>query len=44
MDSVGKCPKCNGNVFEKPKTFNCENNDFTLWKDSKYYKEKFSIN
>ena len=43
-EPVGKCPKCGGKVFEKPKTYSCENEDFILWKESKHYKEKFSIN
>lgn len=44
IESLGKCPKCGGKVFEKPKTYSCENEDFSLWKESRHYKEKFSIN
>lgn len=44
IESLGKCPKCGGKIFEKPKTYSCENEDFILWKESKHYKEKFSIN
>ncbi len=34
---VGKCPKCGGNVYETPNTFECENKktgkcDFVIWK------------
>jgi len=44
IESLGKCPKCGGKVFERAKTYSCENEDFILWKGSKHYKEKFSIN
>ena len=44
IESLGKCPKCGGKVFERAKTYSCENEDFILWKESKHYKEKFSIN
>lgn len=44
IESLGKCPKCGGKVFEKPKTYSCENEDFSLWKESRHYKGKFSIN
>lgn len=44
IKSLGKCPKCGGKVFERAKTYSCENEDFILWKESKHYKEKFSIN
>lgn len=44
IEALGKCPKCGGNIIEKPKTYSCENEDFVLWKESRYYKEKFSIN
>jgi len=44
IESLGKCPKCGGKIFEKPKTYSCENEDFMLWKESRHYKEKFSIN
>ena len=44
IESLGKCPKGGGQVFERAKTYSCENEDFILWKESKHYKEKFSIN
>ena len=44
IESLGKCPKCGEKVFERAKTYSCENEDFILWKESKHYKEKFSIN
>lgn len=44
IESLGKCPKCGGKVFERAKTYSCENEDFILWKESKHYKGKFSIN
>ena len=44
IEALGKCPKCGGNIIEKPKTYSCENEDFVLWKESRHYKEKFSIN
>ena len=44
IEALGKCRKCGGNIIEKPKTYSCENEDFVLWKESRHYKEKFSIN
>ena len=44
IEALGKCPKCGGNIIEKPKTYSCENDDFVLWKESRHFKEKFSIN
>ena len=44
LEILGKCPKCGGKIIEKPKTYSCENEDFVLWKESRHYKEKFSIN
>ena len=44
IESIGKCPKCGGNIIERPRTYCCENEDFILWKESRYYKEKFSMN
>ena len=44
IEALGKCPKCGGNIIEKPKTYSCENEDFVLWKESRHFKEKFSIN
>ena len=35
--------KCGANIIEKPRTYCCENEDFILWKESRYYKEKFSV-
>ena len=44
IEALGKCPKCGGNIIEKPNTYSCENEDFVLWKESRHYKENFSIN
>ena len=44
VENIGKCPKCGANIIEKPRTYCCENEDFILWKESRHYKEKFSIN
>ena len=43
VENIGKCPKCGSNIIEKPITYCCENEDFILWKESRYYKEKFSV-
>ena len=43
VENIGKCPKCGANIIEKPRTYCCENEDFILWKESRYYKEKFSV-
>ena len=41
-ESVGKCPRCGGNVVEKKQGFFCENSDcgFALWKNSKFFSAK----
>lgn len=40
-ESVGKCPRCGGDVVEQAKSFSCSNYrtnscSFALWKESKY--------
>ncbi len=31
------CPKCGGNVYENSKAFSCENRDFSLFKNNKFF-------
>ena len=40
LESIGKCPKCGGNVVEKNKGFFCTNPDchFALWKEDAFLK------
>jgi DNA topoisomerase-3 len=41
--SLGKCPRCGGDVTEWDKGFSCANNKtcgFKLWKDSKFFTAK----
>lgn len=39
---LGKCPRCNDNVIELPKSYACSNKNcgFAIWKDDKFFKEK----
>ena len=41
-ESVGKCPRCGGNVVEKKQGYFCETRDcgFALWKNSKFFTAK----
>mgnify|MGYP000949821530 CR=1 FL=1 len=41
-ESVGKCPRCGGNVTESKKGFFCENDGcrFGLWKDNRFFTAK----
>lgn len=34
---VGLCPRCGGNVYENSKAFSCENRDFSLFKNNKFF-------
>ncbi len=34
---IGVCPNCGGKVYENSKGFCCENRDFGLFKDNKYF-------
>lgn len=39
---IGKCPRCNSNVYESPKAFSCEHTKtkicgFSIWKDNKLF-------
>lgn len=36
-ESLGKCPKCGGNIVERDKLFGCDNKNcsFAIWKDNK---------
>ena len=37
--SLGKCPKCGGDVFESDKNFYCSNKcGFAIWKEDKFNK------
>lgn len=40
LESIGKCPKCGGNVVERNKGFFCTNPDchFALWKEDAFLK------
>ncbi len=31
------CPKCGGSIYENNKAYSCENKDFVLFKDNKYF-------
>ena len=41
---IGKCPRCNKNVYETAKTFSCESGKdgcgFVIWKNNKFFTEK----
>lgn len=40
-ESVGKCPRCSGNIFENSKAFSCDKKcGFALFKDSKFWSAK----
>jgi hypothetical protein len=40
-ESIGKCPKCGGAVYEWEKNFSCEKSrsgcNFTVWKNDKFF-------
>ena len=40
--TIGKCPRCGGNVVESQKGYFCENRDckFVLWKNSRFFEAK----
>ena len=42
LESLGKCPICNNNVYEREKVFSCENKDcrFVIFKNSKFFTDK----
>ena len=41
-ESIGRCPRCGGNVTENRKGFCCDNKDcqFAIWKDNKWWATK----
>ena len=43
-EAIGKCPKCGKDILENSKAFGCsgwkEGCKFTIWKESKFYKDK----
>lgn len=46
-ESIGKCPKCGTDVLPGISNYYCsdyENCGFKLWKNSRYFKENFTIN
>jgi DNA topoisomerase-3 len=38
-ESIGACPRCNGNVVESKVNFHCENKDclFVMWKSDRFF-------
>ena len=48
MEVIGKCPKCNSNIYENSKSYycsNCKNGCKTsLWKEVNYFGQKIKIN
>ena len=39
-EAVGTCPRCGASVYEGQKGFFCENRDFALWKDNRFFSSK----
>jgi len=48
MEVIGKCPKCNSNVYENSKSYYCSNYKngckTSLWKEVNYFGQKIKIN
>ena len=48
MEVIGKCPKCNSNVYENSKSYCCSNYKngckTSLWKEANYFGQKIKIN
>lgn len=46
---IGKCPRCNGSIYENNKAFYCENFkgnppcNFIMWKEDKFFKDKGKV-
>lgn len=46
---IGKCPRCNGSIYENNKGFYCENFkgnppcNFIMWKEDKFFKDKGKV-
>ena len=47
MEVIGKCPKCNSNIYENSKSYYCSNYKngckTSLWKDASYFGQKIKI-
>ena len=47
MEVIGKCPKCNSNVYENSKSYCCSNYKngckTSLWKEASYFGQKIKI-
>ena len=47
MEVIGKCPKCNSNVYENSKSYYCSNYKngckTSLWKEANYFGQKIKI-
>lgn len=47
MEVIGKCPKCNSNVYENSKSYYCSNYKkgckTSLWKEASYFGQKIKI-
>ena len=48
MEVIGKCPKCNSNIYENSKSYYCSNYKngckISLWKEASYFGQKIKIN
>ena len=48
MEVIGKCPKCNSNIYENSKSYYCSNYKngckTSLWKEVNYFGQKIKIN
>ena len=47
MEVIGKCPKCNSNIYENSKSYYCSNYKngckISLWKEANYFGQKIKI-
>ena len=47
MEVIGKCPKCNSNIYENSKSYYCSNYKngckTSLWKEANYFGQKIEI-
>ena len=47
MEVIGKCPKCNRNIYENSKSYYCSNYKngckISLWKEANYFGQKIKI-
>ena len=47
MEVIGKCPKCNSNIYENSKSYYCSNYKngckTSLWKEANYFGQKIKI-